>query len=339
MNATSKSVHQQVRALRDVSPTFLGIRLVIPLLAFGLVLLLQGCGSDAESVVVDFNKTVAVKRPGESVPADGFLRVSVGAMISPKATFVYYRQLLDYIGAQLGQEVQLIQRKTYNETNQLFAKGQMDLAIICSGPYIIGKEQYGIEALAVPKIRGKPLYQSYLIVNKDSRFHTIEDLRGSVFAFTDPDSNTGRLVPIYWLMQMGETPESFFKNINYTYGHDNSILAVAKGLVDGAAVDSLIWEYFNQRNPIHTSRTRIIKRSEFFGSPPVVASVALPAQQKERIRQVLLSMHQAPEGKKILNELMIEQFVEPKNEWYDSILRMKQDLRLLEKATHATAKP
>lgn len=308
--------------------------LILLLLSF-----LQGCGSDAESVVVDFNKTVAVKRPGESVPADGFLRVSVGAMISPKATFVYYRQLLDYIGAKLDREVELIQRKTYEEVNQLLAKGQIDLAFICSGPYTIGKKQYGIEALAVPKIRGKPFYQSYLIVNKDSRFHTIEGLRGSVFAFTDPDSNTGRLVPIYWLMQMGDTPESFFKNINYTYGHDNSILAVAKGLVDGATVDSLIWEYFNKRNPIHTSRTRIIKRSELFGSPPLVASITLPAQQKERIQQLLLTMHEDPAGKRILDELMIEQFVPPKEEWYDSILRMKQDLLLLEKATHATAKP
>ena len=146
-------------------------------------------------------------------------------------------------------------------------------------------------------------------------------------------------MPIYWLMQMGKTPESFFKNINYTYGHDNSILAVAKGLVDGAAVDSLIWEYFNQRNPIHTARTRIIKRSEFFGSPPLVASITLPAQQKERIQQALLSMHQDLEGKKILNELMIEQFVEPKNEWYDSILRMQQDLHLVEKTSHANANP
>lgn len=339
MNATSKSVHQQVRALRDVPPTFLGIRLVIPLLAFGLVFLLQGCGRDAESVVVDFNKTVALKRPGETVPAEAFLRVSVASMISPKATFVYYRQLLDYIGVKLGREVQLIQRKTYEEVDQLLAKGQIDLAFICSGPYITGKEKYGFIALAVPQVRGNPTYQSYLIVNKESPFNSIEDLRGRVFAFTDPNSNTGNLVPTYWLMQMGESPETFFKAVNYTYAHDNSILAVAKGLVDGAAVESHIWEYYNQRNPIHTSRTRVIKKSEVFGSPPLVTSMAPSAQLKERIRHLLFTMHKEPEGKRILDELMIEQFVLPKDEWYDGILRMKQDLRLLEKATHATAKP
>ncbi|MDF1592052.1 MAG: phosphate/phosphite/phosphonate ABC transporter substrate-binding protein [Desulfobacterales bacterium] len=312
---------------------------LIWLVILSMLVFSQGCGSDTDSAVVDFSKTVAVKRPGEGMPENGILRVSVGAMISPKPTFVYYRQLLDYIGAKLGLEAQLVQRKTYEETNQLFAKGQIDLAFLCSGPYTTGKEKYGFEALAVPQIRGKPFYQSYLIVNKDSRFHTLEDLRGRAFAFTDPDSNTGRLVPIYWLLQMGERPESFFKNINYTYGHDNSILAVAKALVDGAAVDSLIWEYYNQRDPIHASKTRIIKRSEFFGSPPVVVSAALPVQQKEHIRKLLFTMHQDPKGKKILNELMIEQFVAPKDEWYDSIFRMKQDLHLLETKPHATEKP
>ncbi|MEW6673518.1 MAG: phosphate/phosphite/phosphonate ABC transporter substrate-binding protein [Thermodesulfobacteriota bacterium] len=310
---------------------------------WGLILLLllfsQGCSNDAESVVVDFNKTVGVKRPGEALPAESFLRVTVASMTSPKATFVYYRQLLDYIGMKMGREVQLIQRKTYEEVDQLLAKGQIDLAFICSGPYVTGKEKYGFDALAVPQVRGKPFYQSYLIVNKESQYQSIEDLRGRIFAFTDPNSNTGNLVPTYWLMQMGESPESFFKAVNYTYAHDNSIMAVAKGLVDAAAVESHIWEYYNQRNPIHTSRTRVIKKSEVFGSPPLVASKALSAQQKEDIQQVLITMHNDSEGKRILNELMIEQFVPPKDEWYHSILRMKQDLRLLDKVTHATAKP
>jgi hypothetical protein len=41
-------------------------------------------------------------------------------MISPKETFVYYRQILDYIGTNLGKNVQLVQRKTYGEINELF---------------------------------------------------------------------------------------------------------------------------------------------------------------------------------------------------------------------------
>jgi phosphonate transport system substrate-binding protein len=162
-------------------------------------------------------------------------------MVSPKETLVYYRQLLDYIGSKLGRNVQLIQRKTYGEINELIGKGQIDLGLVCSGPYVTGREKYGFELLAVPQVHGKHFYQSYLIVNKNSTFHKLEDLRGQVFAFTDPESNTGKLVPTYWLMKVGERPETFFSKTIYTYSHDNSILAVARALADGAAVDGLIW--------------------------------------------------------------------------------------------------
>jgi phosphonate transport system substrate-binding protein len=71
----------------------------------------------------------------------------------------------------------------------------------------------------------------------------------------------------------------------------------------------------------------------------MVASPYLPNQQKERIRQFLFSMHRDPEGKRILNELMIDRFMAPKEEWYDPIRRMKQKLGPLKRTTHATAKP
>jgi phosphonate transport system substrate-binding protein len=251
-------------------------------------------------------------------------------MISPKDTFVYYRQLLDYIGSHLDRDVQLIQRKTYGEINELLGKGQIDLAFICSGPYVDGKEKYGFELLATPEVQKSHFYQSYLIVNQASQFQGLEDLRGQVFAFTDPDSNTGKLVPTYWISRMGEHPETFFSKTIYTYSHDNSILAVAKALVDGAAVDGLIWEYYQRKNPIFTSKTRIIRKSEPYGIPPIVASRFLAPDLKNRIRQVLFSMHRDPRGQNILNELMIDRFTPTRDEWYDSIRNMELKIASLE---------
>jgi len=289
-----------------------------------LIVFAYACTGDTDTAVVDFTKTVTVARPGgEEKTRKPVFRVAVGAMISPKETFVYYRQLLDYIGRHLGRDIEFIQRKTYGEVNELLGKGKIDLAFICSGPYAMGKEEYGFELLATPEVQGSHFYQSYLIVNKESSFHRFEDLRGRVFAFTDPDSNTGRLVPVYWLMLMKARPETFFRKTVYTYSHDNSILAVARALVDGACIDGLIWEYYALKNPIFTSRTRIIKKSEPYGIPPVVASGSLPSDLKERIRHLLFSMHQDPDGQKILKELMIDKFIMPQEEWYDSIRRMK----------------
>ena len=305
-------------------------KLIIACFLFAMVAYTAGCGSGSDAVVVDFEKTVAVERPASSVSESTQLKVAVAAIISPKETFVYYRQLLDYIGQKMGREIQFVQRKTYGEINELLAKGQIDLAFICSGPYVVGKEKFGFQLVATPEVQNSHFYHSYLIVSKTSAFRTLEDLRGGVFAFTDPDSNSGKLVPTYWLWQMGETAETFFRKTIYTYSHDNAILAVAKGLVDGAAVDGLIWEYYNNKNPIFTSKTDIIRKSEPYGIPPMVASNSIPPELMTKIRRLLFSMHQDPQGKTILKELMIDKFIVPKDKWYDSIRKINQELASLE---------
>jgi phosphonate transport system substrate-binding protein len=320
--------------------SFMGIRSSLPVLFVATLLSMpSGCSRDGDYKQIDFSRTVAINHPNLRPAQQSVLRVAVAAMISPKETFIYYRELLDYIGRQSGHSVQLIQRKTYDEVNELFPKGQIDLAFICTGPYAASREKLGFEALATPQVRGQPFYQSYLIVPKDSPYQSLEDLRGRVFAFTDPDSNTGTMVPRFWLANLGETPESFFSKTIFTYSHDNSILAVAKGLVDAAAVDGHQWEYFNRLSSAYTSRTRVILKSQPFGSPPLVASALLPDGVRSKIRELVLSMHNDPEGKRILEKLLIDRFVEPREEWYEPAREMIAGLLDPAKGPHAPQNP
>jgi phosphonate transport system substrate-binding protein len=312
-------------------------------MAFRLVLLLllivAGCTDTSDTRVVNFGRVIEVARPGTVAPERNRLRVAVGAMVSPKETFAHYRELLEYIGAKVGREVELIQRRTYGEINDLLGKGEIDLAFVCSGPYALEKEKQGFQLLATPEVNGAHFYQAYLIVNDKSPFTSLDDLRGKTFAFTDPDSNTGKLVPTHWLAEIDETPESFFRTTIYTYSHDNAIMAVGKGLVDAACVDGLIWEFYHRRNPGVTAATRVIRKSEPYGIPPLVGSGRLSNEMKGRIREVLFVMHQDEAGKTILDRLMIERFVEPKDEWYESIRAMvvKSDSKL--ENLHGDQKP
>lgn len=284
-----------------------------------VIFIVSGCSGDGDSRHVDFSKTIEITPPENSPIGQARLRVAVAAMVSPKETFIHYQELLKYLGAKLNLEVELVQRKTYGEINDLLGKGEIDLAFLCSGPYAMEKDTQGLTLLATPEINGSHFYQAYLIVNEKSNFKNLEDLRGKTFAFTDPDSNTGRLVPSNWLWQIGERPETFFEHSIYTYSHDNSIMAVAKGMVDGASVDGLIWDFYNQRKPEITKSTRVIRKSAPFGIPPLVASGTLPDELKVAVRNTLFSMHQDPEGKKILHQLMIDRFIDPLDEWYDGI--------------------
>ncbi len=303
-------------------------RKILLLITGGLVVLLAACSRDTDYKQVDFSKKTEALRTEGGNSGRQTLRVAVAAMISPKETFIYYRELIDYIGAKLDRDTILVQRKTYGEVNDLLTRELIDLAFICTGPFVTGNEKFGFEAIATPIIRGKPFYQSYLIVHRDSPFHALEDLKGKDFAFTDPDSNTGALVPRYWLKQMNVRPEKFFRTITYSYSHDNAIMAVAKNLVDGAAVDGLIWEYYQQHNAFYSVKTRVIKKSEPFGSPPLVVSNALNPKLKSAIVNIVLTMHEDPEGLRILSELMIDRFEAPQDEWYVPVKEMLDQLVL-----------
>lgn len=287
-------------------------------------------GPTGDIPVLRKDAVVTAGPPQPTSGAEPVLKVAIGAMISPKDTEIYYKQLLDYLGRSIGARVELVQRKTYAEINSLLAAGEIQLAFICSGPYVLSSGRQSAVLLTTPQVQGRRTYQSYLIVSKDSAYNSLDDLRGKTFAFTDPDSNTGSLVPRFWLAQRGASPKTWFKETIFTYSHDNSIYAVAKGLVDGAAVDSLIWDFYEHNKSEITAGTRIIKRSEEYGIPPVVASPAVSEEQRNVIRTIMLNMHAVPEGKKILNALLIDRFILPQDDWYGSIRQMQQDIQQTE---------
>lgn len=297
------------------------IRLTAALLwLLTLAVILTGCITSPAARPIrldDIEQATAIPRNDQPT-----LRIAIGSVISPKGTLASYSALVDYLGERVGLRGELIQRPTYGETNDLVRRGEVDLALVCSGAYVVGKRDFGMELLAMPVVNGQTNYYSYIVVPKAARTQSIADLRGKVFAFTDPLSNSGRLAPVYLLLQMGERPEAFFQKTIYTYSHDNSLKAVADGLVDGAAVDSLVYDYALAREPRYAESLRIIFRSAPFGIPPLVVPPQLSPERKQQLRQVLLNMHTDPDGRAILSDLMIERFVPAQDEAYASIREM-----------------
>lgn len=281
---------------------------------------LTGCNAKETTRKISLEKRQEV--PGKTDLPGQHLRIAVGGMITPKAGYGYYRQFLDYIGEKVGMPVDFVDRDNYAEINELVHTGDVDVAFVCGGPYVKGHAAFGMELLAAPEAYGKTIYYSYIIVNRDSAIRTFEGLRGKSFAFADPLSNSGTLVPTYMLARMHETPGTYFNKTIFTQSHDKSIKAVAQGIVDGAAVDSLIWEYENRRDPDMTSRTRIIKKSPPYGIPPVVVRPGLDPKLKEQIRLALLNAHYDPKGKAILAGMMIDKFVPAEDSAYNSIREM-----------------
>ncbi|MFZ5825296.1 MAG: phosphate/phosphite/phosphonate ABC transporter substrate-binding protein [Bacillota bacterium] len=287
-----------------------------------LLLMLSGCSAALPSpTAVDLSQTKLLP----TAPAEQSgqpLNVAIAAVISPKETLVSYRELLDYLGARLGRPIRLVQRSTYAEVNELVRTGEVDLAFICTWAYVDGKANFGMKLLAAPQVEEQAIYYSYLLVPANSPANSMADLRDGVFAFTDPLSTTGRLVPVYWVWQEGEKPADFFRKQFFTYSHDRAVLAVADGLVDGAAVDHLVYDAMVLRDPSLKEKVRVIQKSEPIGTPPVVVGPGLDEATRRQLEKLFLELHETPEGAAILKALRIDRFVIPPDSAYDPIRRM-----------------
>lgn len=251
------------------------------------------------------------------------LRAGVASMITPVSAVKYYQQVVDYLGEKLGVPSEMVHRTTYDEIDVMLENNAVDVAFICSSPYVLDNEKFGVELLVAPQVSGEVYYHSNIIVHKDSPIETFEQLRDLTFAFVDPKSNTGRLYPTYFLAKRDELPDSFFSSYQYSYSHNKSVEMVAKNRVDGASVDSIVYDYMVATGSPYAKQTKIIHRSPKFGIPPVVVPPNISPYLKESLRSIFLEMHDDPEGKLILEGMKIERFVEVPDANYDGIRSMR----------------
>ncbi|MFQ3568364.1 MAG: phosphate/phosphite/phosphonate ABC transporter substrate-binding protein [Aggregatilineales bacterium] len=290
------------------------------LIAGLIALLLSACAAGPDVDQRNYIElSVMQPLPAPAATAIVPLRVSVAAVISPRGTVESYQPLLDYLSKAIGRPVELVQRRTYEETNRLIEAGEVDFAFVCTSAYIAGHEAFNMQLLVAPEVNGRATYQSFLIVPAESSAQTMEDLRGTVFAFTDPMSHTGRVYPTYLVQQLGSTPQTFFARTFFTYNHDDAIRAVASGVADGAAVDSLVFHYAVAREPELAERVRIIHESPEFGVPPVVVSPTQRPQLRAQLEEILLNMHRTPAGREALASLGVDDFVIIDDSAYDTV--------------------
>ena len=273
---------------------------------------------------VDLNDLKPLPTPLESDVRP--LRVAIAAVLSPRGSAESYGPLLEYMAKELNRPVEPVQRRTYSEVNDLLRTGEVDLAFVCTSAYILGKREFNMQLLVAPQVNGEKVYRAQLIVPADSPAQSISDLRGILFAFTDPMSFTGRIYPTYLLQQMGESPETFFDSTIFTYSHDDAIYAVANGVADGASVDALVLDFAIKRDPSLSSRVRVIHTSEPFGIPPVVVGPNIRPQLQSQIQDVLLNLHEDPEGQAALQALDYDRFTLIAEEDYFSAIAIEESL-------------
>jgi phosphonate transport system substrate-binding protein len=164
---------------------------------------------------------------------------------------------------------------------------------------------------AVPFMRrwknGEATYHSVIVVPADSPMQTIDDLRGSVIGFQEPDSTSGYLLPLAMLLdanlplqhlhQDHEQPTEHAVGYRFTGDDRNTALGLVRGTLDAGATDGNGFEWLQTAQP---DRFRVLARSIEVPRQVVVRSATLDETLGSVVADTLRSMTESAEGVQVM---------------------------------------
>ncbi|MBY8974724.1 phosphonate ABC transporter substrate-binding protein [Rhodobacteraceae bacterium NNCM2] len=138
----------------------------------------------------------------------------------------------------LGVPTKLFAPADYNGVIQGLLGGTIDMAWLGASAYAKTylEDPEAVEPVLVKvNVDGGYGYYSVGFARKDSEISSLDDMKGKVFGFGDPNSTSGYLIPSIEIPEAtGASMESgdYFKEVTFTGGHEQTIVAVANGDVD-----------------------------------------------------------------------------------------------------------
>lgn len=217
-----------------------------------------------------------------------------------------YELISNYIEKETGIKTELYLATDYTGVIEAMRAGKIDIASFGPLSYVLANNVAGVEGFAKEYREGAgSTYTGYIIARKDSGINSIKDLKGKTFAYVDPASTGGHLIPRKEMLKKGIDPEKDLKNTVYLGSHDQVALGVYHKRVDAGAVVNINYEPFLDSKVINGDELQVIDRSDPFPGSAWAWRKDLPAETKTKVRDALLGLRaeNAPELKDFLRKV------------------------------------
>ncbi len=204
-----------------------------------------------------------------------------------------YAPLVAHLEKSLGLKVKFQNGADYTAVILAQKAKQVDLADYGANSYLDAVEQSegNVEALVITNnIKGGSSYKSLIMTKADSAIKTIADIKGKTFAFVDPESTSGYLIPlVYFLKDLKVKPDEYFSKVIFAGSHENSILSIANGKVDSGASNDQSLQSAIDKGVIKASDVRTLWTSKPIPNGPTAVRKDLPASLRKAIKDAFLN--------------------------------------------------
>lgn len=211
------------------------------------------------------------------------------------------------IEAELGVPVKIFTPADYDGVIQGLLGGTLDMAWLGASGYA---KIYLTDANAVTpvltkqNIDGSTGYYSFAFAHKDSGITKIEDAKGKSFAFADPNSTSGYLVPAAELTETFGPLDQIFSDVRFSGGHEQTIVGVANGdIVAGVSWADGLGDWEDGYNSgafrkaadaglVDMNDIVEIWKSKLIPEGPMVVRNALPQDVKDKVTKLSADLHE-----------------------------------------------
>jgi phosphonate transport system substrate-binding protein len=224
----------------------------------------------------------------------------------------------------LGIPVTLSVGTSYTATIEAEASGQLDAALYGALSYLLANQKYNLQFLCRQlNADGTATYNSLIITRPSTHLTSIAQLKGHTFAFVDPASTSGYLIPQYLMVQAGLNPQTDVKG-SFAGSHQASLQAVLSGKVDAGAVASDTFAQLEAKGLFQASQIVVIQKS----FPIYEGPIAVPPTMSAHDRQILAAAFESVHDQAALQSAGIGGFVAGSDHDYDPIRQLVTTLNL-----------
>ncbi|WP_200339332.1 phosphonate ABC transporter substrate-binding protein [Rhodovibrio sodomensis] len=246
----------------------------------------------------------AQERPKFDLETDAF-RIGIIGGENQQDRLRKYQCLEERFETLLGVNTKLFPSSDYAGTMEGLLGGNLDYAFLGSSGYagIHIEDPDAVEpVLSRIQVNGSKGYHSIMLSRKGSGIDSIEDAKGKILGYADPNSTSGYLIPVSAFDEMGINPDQYFKKTVFSGGHEQNVLALLNGDVDVAVTwTSGVGEWEDgytsgnlrkmvDKGMLDMSEIQKVWMSDLIPNGPAVLRTTLPQQVKIAVEGSLMTM-------------------------------------------------
>jgi len=212
-------------------------------------------------------------------------------------------QLAEMIAERTGLTIEANVGTDFAAVREAMGAGQAHIGWLNTFNYILAAEQYNVDVGLVTERFGTTYYAGQINVRADSGIETLEDLRGKVMCWVDPNSTSGYIIPRIMLAAEGIDPDADFARTVEAGSHNNVVVQVYQGECDAGATYADARSSVAEDFPDVEEQVVVLATTTDIPNDSVSFIEEFPAEMREQIVTALLEIAQTEEGAAALESL------------------------------------